>query len=154
MDVFEKGIDVMKQQLGRDVIIALATCTAAGVNVRNVDGYYKNGCVYVVTYEDSHKMKEIKENPNVAICKDLMCAQGIGINLGNPKEEMNKNLRQELKAVFSAFYDRHVNEDDPKTCILAIQLTSAIAFSHDTKYFLDYKNKTATAIPFVNDIVN
>ncbi|MDF2592826.1 MAG: hypothetical protein K0S75_2292 [Clostridia bacterium] len=32
-----------------------------------------------------------------------MCAQGIGENLGNPKAESNKELREELKKVFEAF---------------------------------------------------
>jgi uncharacterized pyridoxamine 5'-phosphate oxidase family protein len=77
--------------------MSLATCTENGVNVRNVDGYYKDGSVYVVTHNCSQKMKDINRKPNVAICKDLMCAQGIGESLGNPKEESNRELREELK---------------------------------------------------------
>jgi len=153
MNTFESATQLMKEQLGHDVIIALATCTETGVNVRNVDGYYKDGLVYVVTHMNSHKMKDVVKKGNVAICKDLMCAQGIGKNLGNPKEEKNEALRNELKEVFVAFYDRHVNEDDLGTCILEITLTSAVAFSADTKYVIDYVNKTATETPFVNDIV-
>lgn len=153
MDSFEKATDVMRQQLGSDVIIALATRTQTGVNVRNVDGYYRNGCVYVVTYEASHKMQDILCDPHVAICKDLLCAQGIGKNLGNPTQENNRDLTEELKEVFSAFYDRHVNEADPKTCILEIQLTSAVAFTKDTKFCIDFDARTATEIPFVNDII-
>ena len=153
MDIFKAAIDLMKEQLGHDVIVALATCTETGVNVRNVDGYYKDGSVYVVTHNCSQKMKDIERKSNVAICKDLMCAQGIGENLGNPKEESNRELRDELKKVFVAFYDRHVDENDPGTCILKIALIKAIVFSEDTKYIIDYKNATATAIPFVNDII-
>ncbi|MEG1254277.1 pyridoxamine 5'-phosphate oxidase family protein [Clostridium sp.] len=153
MDVFKSATELMKEQLGYDVIISLATCTENGVNVRNVDGYYKDGSVYVVTHSCSQKMKDIDRKSNVAICKDLMCAQGIGENLGNPKAKSNRELREELKKVFVAFYDRHVNEDDPETCILKITLTNAIVFSKDTKYITDYKNETATAIPFVNDII-
>lgn len=153
MDVFKTATELMKEQLGRDVIIALATCTENGVNVRNVDGYYKDGSIYVVTHNASQKMKEISQKSNVAICKDLMCAQGIGENLGNPKEESNKELREELRKVFVVFYDRHVDEDDPGTCILKIALTNAVTFSKDTKYIIDYKNATAAATPFINDII-
>jgi general stress protein 26 len=153
MDIFKSATDLMKEQLGHDVIIALATCTEDGVNVRNVDGYYKDGSVYVVTHNSSHKMKEINKNSNIAICKDLMCAQGTGENIGNPKEESNRELREELKKVFVAFYDRHVDENDPGTCILKITLTNAVAFSKDIKYIIDYINAAATSIPFVNDIV-
>jgi general stress protein 26 len=153
MDIFKSATDLMKEQLGHDVIISLATCTENGANVRNVDGYYRDGSVYIVTHAGTHKMKEIDGNPNVAICKDLMCAQGIGENLGNPTSESNKVLREELKKVFVNFYDRHVNESDPGTCILKITLTNAVAFSSDTKYIIDFTNSTASAVPFVNDIV-
>lgn len=153
MDILKSATELMGEQLGYDAIIALATCTENGVNVRNVDGYYKDGSVYVMTHSCSQKMKEIDRKSNVAICKDLMCAQGIGKNLGNPKTESNGELREELKKVFFAFYDRHVNENDPGTCILKIVLTNAVVFSNDTKYIIDYKNATATAIPFVNDII-
>lgn len=153
MDTFKSATKLMKEHLGHDVVISLATCTDTGVNVRNVDGYYKDGSVYVVTHSSSQKMKDIKRKSNVAVCKDLMCAQGIGENLGNPKLESNKVLREELKKVFVSFYDRHVNENDPGTCILKITLTNAVAFNKDTKYIIDYKNSTATATPFVNDII-
>lgn len=153
MDIFKSATELMKEQLGHDVIISLATCTEEGVNVRNVDGYYKDGSVYVVTHNCSHKMKDIAKKSNVAICKDLMCAQGIGENLGSPIGESNKELREELKKVFVAFYDRHVNENDPGTCILKINLTNAVAFSKDTKYVIDYQNSSVTAIPFINDII-
>jgi len=153
MDIFKSATALMKEQLGHDVIMSLATCTEKGVNVRNVDGYYKDGFVFVVTHSCSQKMRDIERKSNVAICKDLMCAQGIGENLGNPKAESNKELREELKKVFEAFYDSHVNENDPGTCILKITLTNAVVFSKDTKYIIDYKNAIATAIPFINDII-
>lgn len=153
MDIYKSATELMKEQLGYDVIISLATCTENGVNVRNVDGYYKDGFIYVVTHNSSQKMKDIHRKCNVAICKDLMCAKGIGEDMGSPKAEANREIREELKKVFSAFYDRHVNEEDPGTCILKITLTNAVVFSRDTKYIIDYKNQSATAVPFVNDIM-
>ncbi|MDF2700118.1 MAG: pyridoxamine 5-phosphate oxidase family protein [Haloplasmataceae bacterium] len=153
MDIYKSATELMKEQLGHDVIISLATCTENGVNVRNVDGYYKDGFVYVVTHSCSQKMIDISKNSKIAICKDLMSAQGIGKNLGNPKAESNRELRDELKKVFVAFYERHVYEDDPGSCILEITLTKAAVFSKDTKYTIDYQNETATATPFVNDII-
>jgi hypothetical protein len=49
-------------------------------------------------------------------------------------------------------YDRHVNANDPGTCILKITLSNAVVFSKDTKYIIDHKNAIATAIPFIIDI--
>lgn len=103
MDVFEKATDLMRQQLGRDVVMALATSTSSGVTVRNDDGYYKDGNIYMVTYEASRKMQDISENSQVAVYKDLMCAQGIGTNLGNPKEDKNLELRREFGKCFQHF---------------------------------------------------
>ncbi|EPR12072.1 pyridoxamine 5'-phosphate oxidase family protein [Ruminiclostridium papyrosolvens] len=154
MDMFKSALDLLKEQLGYDVVISLATCTENGVNVRTVDGYYKDGYIYILTHMGTHKMREIDKNPSVAICKDLMCGRGIGENLGNPKAKSNTKLREELKEVFYKFYDRHVNEEDPGTCILKITLTDAVAFSKDTKYVIDFKNTAAIAIPFVNDIIS
>ncbi len=154
MNTFKSANDLMKEQFGHDVVIALATCTADGVSVRNVNGYYKDCCFYVVTHTGSHKMKDVEKNSNVAICRDLMNAHGKAENLGSPKAESNKELRDELKNVFVAFYERHVDEDDPGTCILKIELTDAVSFGNDKKYIIDFNNKTAEAISFVNDIIN
>lgn len=153
MNDYENGIDLMKQQLGHDVVISLATRMNDGVNVRNVNGYYKDRDVYVVTHMASHKMKEIEINTNVAICKDLMCAWGIGKNIGHPKDEQNIMLTKELREIFIAFYDRHVNEKDPETCILKITLNSAIVFDGSNKYMINFENETAARTPFINDII-
>jgi general stress protein 26 len=153
MNIFKAATELMKQQLGHDVVISLATCKEKGVNVRNVDGYYKDGSVYVVTHMSTQKMKDIDKTSSVAICKDMMCAQGIGENIGNPKAEENRIITKELRAAFVSFYDRHVNEDDPETCILKITLTSAVVFNVNTKYYIDYENETVTETPFINDIV-
>ena len=153
MNAFQAANELMTRQFGHDVTIALATRTENGVNVRNVDGYYKDGSFYVTTYMASQKMKDIVLCPEVAICKDLMNAHGVGESLGNPKAESNAGLREELKQVFCAFYDRHVNEEDPLTCILKITLSSGVAFSSDTKYLIDFVSQSATAFPFFNDIV-
>ena len=153
MNTFKYATELMKQQLGHNVVISLATCTENGVNVRNVNAYYKDGSFYVVTHMFTQKMKDIDRKSNVAICKDLMCSQGIGETLGNPKSEQNEMLTKELREVFVEFYDRHVNEDDSGTCILKITLTSAVVFNENTKYAIDYENVTAIETSFVNDIV-
>lgn len=153
MNDFISACEVMREQLGHDVTISLATSINDKVSVRIVDGYYQDGCIYIVTYLASQKMQEVTVNSNVAICKDLFSAQGIGTNMGHPKNEDNLELSKKLREVFISFYDRHVNEDDPQTCILKIVLTNAVAFTKDTKYIVDFTSRTATKYPFVNDII-
>ncbi|MGE5560545.1 MAG: hypothetical protein ACM3XN_05760 [Chloroflexota bacterium] len=96
-------------------------------------------------------MKDIARNPCVALCKDLFSARGLGENLGRPKD--NRALAGELRVVFSAFYDRHVHEDNPETCILRIRLTDAVVFTDDAKYTIDFTAGSAIKTPFENDIV-
>ncbi len=153
MEQFCEALLLLEQQLGCDVQIALATARGSHPSVRIVDGYYKDGVVYVITHTTTHKMQEALVNPYVSICKDLFCACGTAENLGSPIKPENHALTKELKEVFCAFYDRHVNENDPGTCILKITLHQAVAFSNDTKYVIDFVSKSAVASPFVGDII-
>ncbi len=153
MTDFEAACQLLKEQMGRDVAVSLATCVENEVTVRTVDGYYKDGAIYVITHVSSRKMRDILKNPRVAVCRHLMQATGIGRNLGNPKEDWNKQLTPELKRVFSLFYDRHVNEADPGTCILKIVLIRAMVFGTDCKYTVDFTEHKAVKSPFHNDIV-
>ncbi len=154
MTAFESACKLFKEQMGRDVAVSLATCVDNDVTVRTVDGYYKDGAIYVLTHVSSRKMRDIAKNPKVAVCRQLMQATGIGRNLGNPKEDWNRQLTPELKRVFSLFYDRHVNEADPGTCILKIVLLRAVVFGSDCKYVVDFSEHSAVKHPFHNDIVD
>lgn len=98
-------------------------------------------------------MKEITVNPHVAINHNLFVAHGVGENIGHPLSEGNESLRKELRRVFSAFCDRHVDERDRNTCILRIRLQDALVFAHDFKYFIDFEKRTATKKKCVVDIV-
>ncbi|HYF81538.1 MAG TPA: pyridoxamine 5'-phosphate oxidase family protein [Clostridia bacterium] len=104
----------------------LWNCFGDKANIRVVDSYYKENAFYITTYLLSNKMKEILKNPNVALNHNLFVAHGIGENIGNPLDEPNRGLREELKSVFVAFYDKHVDEQDENTCILKISLNDAI----------------------------
>lgn len=154
MSDFESACMLLKEQMGRDVAISLATRVNNEVTVRTVDGYYKDGSIYVLTHLSSRKMRDILQNPRVAVCRHMMQATGIGRNLGNPKEDWNKQLVPELRRVFYRFYDRHVNEDDPGTCILKIMLIRAVVYGADCKYTVNFSEHTAVRQPFRNDIVD
>jgi uncharacterized pyridoxamine 5'-phosphate oxidase family protein len=149
---FDDACNLLKEQMGRDVAISLATCVENDISVRTVDGYYKDGAIYVLTHASSRKMRDIDKNPRVAVCRHLMQATGMGRNLGNPKEDWNRQLTPELKRVFSLFYDKHVNEADPGTCILKIVLIRAVVFGGDCKYAVDFSEHSAVKYPFQNDI--
>ena len=153
MDIYSEAIAVMDEQFGHDVVMTLATVNGSQANVRSVNAYYRDGAFYITTYDLSSKMKEIAANPSVALCHSLFVAHGRGTNLGNPLAAGNETLRDELRQACCAFYDRHVNESDPHTCILRVDLTDAVVFTENAKYAIDLSGKTAEKTPFVNDIV-
>ena len=123
--------EIMNERFGKDSIIAIATVKDGQPYVRNVDGFYEDGAFYVITYALSNKMRQIEENPHVAISGDWFTAHGKGINLGWFCKEENKNIAEKLKTAFREWIDNgHNNFDDENTCILCIKLTDGILFSN------------------------
>lgn len=74
--------EIMNERFGKDNIIAIATVQDGKPHVRNVDAFYEDGAFYVITYAFSNKMKQIEENPDVAMSGDWFTAHGKGVNLG------------------------------------------------------------------------
>ena len=84
-------------------------------------------------------MKQLEENPHVAISGDWFTAHGKGINLGWFCKDENKSIAEKLRKAFHTWIDNgHNNFDDENTCILCIQLTDGILFSHGTRYDIDF----------------
>ncbi len=134
-----KTKEIMNERFGKDNIIAIATVKDGKPYVRNVNGFYEDGAFYVITYALSNKMKQIEENPHVAISGDWFTAHGKGINLGWFCKDENKNIAEKLRRAFQEWIDNgHNNFDDENTCILCIQLTDGILFSHGTRYDIDF----------------
>ncbi|MCK5130168.1 MAG: pyridoxamine 5'-phosphate oxidase family protein [Clostridiales bacterium] len=141
MSAFSDIQILLNKQFGQDTTMSLATCVDNYVTVREIDAYYSKGSFYITTHEASTKMKQIVENPNVALCKGLFSATGIAINLGHPTSDTNKELRDELRKVFYKFYDNHVDENNPGTCFLKIDLSKAVAFDKENKYEIYFEKK-------------
>lgn len=135
----EKTAKIMNERFGKDNIIALATVENGIPFVRNVDAFYENGSFYIITYALSNKMKQIAQNPVVAISGEWFTAHGKGINLGYFGKEDNKEIADKLKKAFSAWIDNgHNNFADENTCILQVSLTNGVLFSQGTCYEIDF----------------
>ena len=130
---------ILLERFGKDSIIALATSIDNIPYVRSVDAYYEDGAFYVLTHGLSGKMKQISQNPNVAISGDWFTAQGNGVDLGYFGKAENARIAGKMKDVFSAWIDNGHNDfDDINTCILCIELTRGILFSNGTRYEIDF----------------
>lgn len=130
---------ILLERFGGDSIVALATSVDNIPYVRNVDAFFENGAFYVLTHGLSRKMKQIEQNPIVALSGDWFTAQGIGVNLGYFGKEENAHIANKMRQVFSAWIDNgHNNFDDTNTCILCIRLTGGVLFSNGTRYEIDF----------------
>lgn len=118
MNYYNEALAAMKKLYGKDTAMSLATVNNGNADVRVINAYYEENAFYITTYTLSNKMKEIALNSHVAVCHNLFVAHGNGRNIGHPLAPQNKELRDELRQVFYAFYDKHVNEADENTCIL------------------------------------
>lgn len=140
MEKLTKETDaILLERFGKDSIIALATAIDNIPYVRNVDAFYENGAFYVLTHGLSGKMKQIKENPTVALSGEWFTAQGKGVHLGYFGKADNARIAEKMRDVFSAWIDNGHNDfDDINTCILRIELTSGILFSNGKRYEIDF----------------
>ena len=130
---------ILLERFGKDSLIALATAADNIPYVRTVDTFYEDGAFYVLTYGLSGKMRQIKENPTVAISGDWFTARGKGENLGWFGKPENARIAGKMRAVFSEWIDNgHNNFEDENTIILRIALTEGVLFSNGTRYDIDF----------------
>lgn len=130
---------ILLERFSKDSLIALATSARNVPYVRTVDAFYENGAFYVLTYSLSGKMKQIEENPVVAVSGEWFTAHGKGINLGWFGSEENKKIADKMRSVFADWIDNgHNNFEDRNTIILRIELTEGVLFSQGTQYEIDF----------------
>ena len=130
---------ILLERFGKDSILALATAVDNTPYVRSVDAFYENGAFYVLTHGLSGKMKQIEQNPVVALSGEWFTAQGKGVNLGYFGKAENARIASKMRDVFSAWIDNgHNNFEDKNTCILCIELTKGILFSNGMRYEIDF----------------
>lgn len=130
---------IMNERFQHDTLIALATTDGTVPSVRTVNSYYQEGAFYVITDALSNKMKQIARNPNVSICGEWFSAHGMAKSLGHILDKENEEIAHKLRQAFASWYKNgHIDEENPNTCILCIQLTDGVLFSHGKKYDIDF----------------
>ena len=131
--------EIMLERFGGDSLIALATTVNNIPYVRNVNSYYENGAFYVLTYELSYKMKQISENPVVAVAGEWFSAHGRGVSLGWFGSPGNAHIAEKMREVFAGWINNgHNNFEDRNTVILRIDLTDGVLFSNGRRFDIDF----------------
>lgn len=153
MDAYETAIAVMKELFSRDYQFALATAKDHVPSLRFVDSYFDGSCFYIVTYGQSQKVKEIRENSSVALCgRKLHSFSGKAYDIGHPLKPENAEIREKLIEVFENWYFRHNNEADENMCYVRIEPGSGFFHKNGKGYKVDFVNRTAEEFPFDFDI--
>lgn len=131
---------IMKERFGKDNVIALATAQDNVPHVRSVDAFYEDKAFYVITYALSGKMRQIAENPLVAIAGDWFTAHGTAENLGYFGKPENAPMAAKLREAFAEWIDNGHNDfGDENTCILRIRLKDGILFSQGKRYEITFE---------------
>ena len=131
--------DILYGRFGKDCLIALATIGKGKPHVRTVDAYYCDSAFFVLTHALSGKMRQIAQDPAVAIAADWFTAHGTAKNLGWFCEEKNRDIAARMQTVFAQWIDNGHNDfSDRNTCILRIGLTDGVLSSHGTRYDIDF----------------
>ncbi len=146
MNNYEKAMQIMGERFSKDSLIAIATTDGDRIHNRIVDAYFENGAFYITSNAFSTKVKQINENPEVAICSiDWFTGHGKGRNLGWVLAPENAEIRLKLREVFSEWYDMANKEEDKSCCIIEISLTDGMLIKdhHALRYKIDFQKETA-----------
>lgn len=144
MEVYTRALEVMEENFGHIVEMALASVSNDVVSIRDLHAYYNDGKMYVLSKVGNSLMKDLSVCKNVAFCHGQSSMQGVAKDLGHPLEAQNAALRKRLKREFSMDYNAYANESDSDMRILEITLTKAETFTRYHHYEIDFVAKTAT----------
>jgi len=134
-----QALAILKERFGHDTLISLATAVQGIPSVRTMNAYYENGCFYAITHAQSAKMRQIAQNPIVAIAGDWFTAHGVAESLGWFGDAANRELALTLQAAFQEWIGNgHSDLRDETTVILRVRLTDGVLFSHGTRYELTF----------------
>lgn len=134
-----EALRIMDERFGYDNLISVATCTGGVPYVRTVNAYYEGSAFYVITHARSAKMRQIAENPVVAICGEWFTAHAVAESLGWISKPANHDIADTLNAVFDEWIDNgHVDQSDPNTIILRLRLTDGVLMAHGKRYDLQF----------------
>lgn len=141
--VYERGLEVMQENFGHIVEMSLGSAADGEVAVRDVNAYYVDGKIYVLSKVTNTLMRHISKCASVGLCRGSHNMQGVARSLGHPLDKANSELRKQLKKEFSLNYDEYVAESNPDMRIVEITLTKAETYTRFHRYTIDFANKSA-----------
>jgi len=126
---------LLAQRFGQEKLLALATCENNIPSVRQVNACYVEGAFYTLTAKDSGKLRQIAQNPAVALSGQWFSGQGFGRDLGWAYAPENAALAQRLLPAFERWLkEESVNLPKEQVHLLQLRLTRGRIVSEGQVY--------------------
>ncbi|WIF95468.1 pyridoxamine 5'-phosphate oxidase family protein [Caminicella sporogenes] len=135
---FEKLIKIKKYMV-------LATSKDNRVTARSVSCIVINSKIYFQTDKTFLKYKQIKSNPNVALCIDNFQVEGYAKIKGHPFEIENKNFIEVFKKVHNGSFNTYSHMENEVVIEVEPKFVTAWKYENGKafKEILDFKNRKA-----------
>jgi hypothetical protein len=131
MDVADSILNEHFKTLGEVKHIVLSTCAGNRVTARTVSCACFGEEVLFLSWGHHTKCKQIRENPNIALCHANLQLEGRALILGNPLEPVNKasadKFREKQPLIFEQF------SKIPGMQLVKVTLTSLMSWTQDNK---------------------
>lgn len=150
MDNYTIAKKILEDNYSDNTILSFATCGKnMKVKNREMNFFYHDKCFYATTPDGCTKLKEVSENPNVALNKGFLKILGTAMNIGSLFDEENLEIHELVKDKFSSFYSYRIKDN---AMILKISISSAVVTDDKYLYIADFINERAKKIdkPIVN----
>ena len=106
---FEKEKEELFSKIGKTYNMVLSTSDEGNVSSRMVSLISYNEKFYITSMKNreyDEKLKQMEENPNVALCADTMQIKGKAKILGSASDEKNNEIMMEYKNILPASFER------------------------------------------------
>ena len=141
-----KAIEILREHIGQDKIMVLATRNGDGVAARTVNVYTYDGCFYFITEADSNKYTQISKNKNVALSIDAIQITGFATPLEHPCSASNKQIAGFVEKQLPQQFARYASNPIMRLIKITPAYASYILLETGTGYVIDFAENTATPI--------
>jgi uncharacterized pyridoxamine 5'-phosphate oxidase family protein len=122
MELYEYEKERFKQYLKKNTLWVVATSSNDIVSARSMSIINKDMIMYFQTDIYFEKYKQLKSNPNIALCSRNFQVKGIAKDLGQTLDPVNKHLMELYKEVHPGSYNHYSQK--PESCLIQIDVTS------------------------------
>lgn len=145
-ETMAKATETLREQIGQDKIMALATRNGDGVAVRTVNIYTYDGYVYFITEADSNKYAQISLNENVALSIDAIQITGYATPLEHPCSEANKEIANFIEEQLPQQFARFMSAPVMRLIKIKPSHASFILMETGSGYVIDFEKNIASPI--------